>query len=243
MKRHNLHTHTSYSDGWLSPEQLVETARREGLEVLGICDHAFTAKLPSSYQVTRRLEQYLAHLRRLQRSLEDIELVIGVEVDVSGIYGIDPSKLPFDALNRFDYVLFEYVDTAYEPWGAVHGRRIEEIVEVRDRLAIPVGLAHNDMQRNYEGREEEIAALLADNDIFVELCESEPHPRRGVGRNTRDGMDYYRLFSRKLVEELRRKGVRVVAGTDSHTGEKLVPNDVYQFVRDNGLLWHEIVDP
>ena len=117
MRRHNLHTHTSYSDGWLSPEQLVEVARREGLEVLGICDHAFTTKLPSNYQITQRLEQYLAHLRRLQRSLEGIELVVGVEVDASGIYGIDPSKLPFDVLSKFDYVLFEYVDTAYEPWG------------------------------------------------------------------------------------------------------------------------------
>lgn len=40
--RIDLHTHTTASDGMLSPEQLVETARQAGVQVLAVCDHDST---------------------------------------------------------------------------------------------------------------------------------------------------------------------------------------------------------
>lgn len=242
MKYHNLHTHTSYSDGVFSPEQLVKIAKAKNLEVIGICDHAFSRKLPDEYQITSHLEQYLESLRGIQQSLEDIDLKIGVEIDASKIYGVNPSDLPFDILNKFDYVLFEYVNTENEYWGSVGKRDINEIIKIRDQLTIPVGLAHNDLQKNYKGKEKKLAKLLSDNDIFIELNQSEFHPRRGVGRNTREGLDYYEHFSEKLLNELVNKRVKVVAGTDAHTAETLADLiDVYQFIDKNNLLYHELV--
>ena len=35
----DLHTHTNRSDGSVPPEQLVDDAKRMGLEALGITDH------------------------------------------------------------------------------------------------------------------------------------------------------------------------------------------------------------
>jgi len=242
VKRHNLHTHTNYSDGKLPPEQLIETAEKTSLEILGISEHAFTNKLPPGYQITNRLQQYLEHLKKIQSSSSKIDVRIGIEIDVSKCRGIAPSKLPFDVLNGFDYVLFEYINTECEYWGRVGNRDISEIIKVRGKLEVPVGLAHNDMQRNYNGREKHIAALLAKNNIFIELCQSEYSERRGAGRNTRDEKDYYQHFSRKLIDELLSSGVKVVAGTDSHRGEGLdILDGVYQFIEENHLRYHGMV--
>src|SRR5262245_43772998 len=37
--RADLHTHTTASDGWPSPHQLVEQGRRLGLDVIAVTDH------------------------------------------------------------------------------------------------------------------------------------------------------------------------------------------------------------
>ncbi len=37
--RGELHTHTTFSDGWLDPEVLIEYARRAGAQFMGITDH------------------------------------------------------------------------------------------------------------------------------------------------------------------------------------------------------------
>jgi len=42
MKKIDLHTHTIYSDGELSPKKLCELAIDKGVNVLGITDHNTT---------------------------------------------------------------------------------------------------------------------------------------------------------------------------------------------------------
>lgn len=251
MRIHNLHTHTTYSDGELSPEELVDSAKRSNLNIIGICDHAFSTKLAEKDQITSCLEQYLSHLKGIQQSSDWIDLKIGIEIDVSKKYGTDPAKLPFDILNRFDYVLFEYANTENECWGNVGIRDISEIIKVRNKLDIPVGLAHNDLQKNYSGREKEIARILSRNDIFVEINQSEIHSGTGMGRNTREDVDYYHHFSDELIRHSSKrfsrllpsvKDVKFVIGTDSHSGESIGNvDDAYQFIRRNHLSCHELV--
>jgi histidinol phosphatase-like PHP family hydrolase len=242
MRRHDIHTHTTLSDGLLSPKELVKQAKRKNLEILGICDHGFSKKLLNAYQVTSNLEKYFNTLKEIKSTLKGLELKIGIEIDVSEIYGINPSLLPFEILNRFDYILFEYVNTEKEYWGEVGKREISEIIDILEELNVPIGLAHNDVQLNYYGKETEIAKILAKNDIFVEIQNSELHPQRGVGRNTREGLDYYLHFTQKLIRELANKKVKIVCGTDSHTGEYLGELDkAFHFVRENNLQFHELV--
>ena len=121
MKKHNLHTHTTFSDGLLSPAQLIKSAKQANLELLGISDHAVSTKLPESMQITNRITQYLAQLTWVQQTVDTIDVKIGIEIDVSRIYGIDPAQLPFEVLNSLDYILFEYIDTENEAWGMVKG--------------------------------------------------------------------------------------------------------------------------
>src|SRR5215471_7076755 len=65
----DLHTHTTESDGTLSPDQLVEEARRRGITVLSITDHDTL----SGYDLASKAASY-----------GGIELLCGVEV--SGRY-------------------------------------------------------------------------------------------------------------------------------------------------------------
>lgn len=233
MKRHNLHSHTTYSDGELSPETLLAKAKQEGLDILGISDHAFAGKLPDDWQVTERLEQYLSHLQNIKNFFNGIELKIGAEIETD-IYSTHPSQLPFDLLNKFDYVLFEYVGEKKN-----NGRDISQLIQIRKKLTIPAGLAHNDLQKNYDGEEAYIAKILSENDIFVEICQSEG--LRNSRSETNGCQDYYKLFKPQLIEALVKNKVKVVIGTDTHSGDAVSQiNDAYNFIIKNNLKYHEL---
>ncbi|MFX0174375.1 MAG: hypothetical protein ACFE9L_21060, partial [Candidatus Hodarchaeota archaeon] len=186
-------------------------------------------------------KQYLHHLNDLKSSCE-IELLVGIEIDVSKYFGIDPIKLPFNTLNQFDYILFEYINTEYEYWGKMGSRDITEIINIRNQLTIPIGLAHNDLQRNFLGKENQIMELLANKDIFLELDQSEKHQTRQIDRNSREGKDYYHYFSSKLIKLLKEYSVKVIIGTDSHSGSSINRiSDVMDFIKSHQLCFHELV--
>ena len=42
----DLHVHSTYSDGTLSPEELIQLAEEIGLEAVALCDHDTVAGLP-----------------------------------------------------------------------------------------------------------------------------------------------------------------------------------------------------
>ncbi|MBW2990262.1 hypothetical protein KY348_01005 [Candidatus Woesearchaeota archaeon] len=234
MKRHNLHTHTAFSDGYFLPKGLIDMAKEENLEILGISEHAFTRKVNIYSQITDELYRYLDFVKDIQKSTKDLDLKIGIEIDVSKFFGANPAELPFDALNEFDYVLFEYVGKEKALFPRFKLRDIRSIVDVRDKFTVPIGLAHNDLQKNYNEKEEEIANILSKEDIFLELNAGD--------RNLRGGMYYYEHFSKKLLEELAKNKVKVVVGTDFHSYEdKADLDDAYYFVKENNLKYHELV--
>lgn len=63
----DLHTHTTYSDGTLSPEDLVKHARAEGLSAIAICDHDTVAGVREGMD---------------QGKVQGIEVIPGVELSI-----------------------------------------------------------------------------------------------------------------------------------------------------------------
>lgn len=53
--RIDLHTHTTASDGLLTPEQLIEKAREAGVQVLAVCDHDSTDGLNAAMAAGARV--------------------------------------------------------------------------------------------------------------------------------------------------------------------------------------------
>ncbi|MCA9500392.1 MAG: PHP domain-containing protein [Nitrospira sp.] len=55
MSRIDLHTHTHFSDGSVSPTALVELALQQNVSILAITDHDTTEGLPEAMEATQRL--------------------------------------------------------------------------------------------------------------------------------------------------------------------------------------------
>ena len=226
MKKHNLHTHTTYSDGNNTPEELVRKAIDERLEVLGISDHGFTRKTKSLDETT--IPRYIEHLKCLRERTAGIEIKIGLEIDALKTCGTNPQNLPFDIINKLDYVLFEDVrlPDKFDPLY----RGIESIVSIRDRLTIPVGLAHTNLYDAFYGKEEETVKILGENDIFFEL-------------NLKYIPDIRFVFQKVMLENLKKYGVKFTIGTDVHSREDSVGKIelAFKYLIENGLRPHEMV--
>jgi predicted metal-dependent phosphoesterase TrpH len=79
--RADLHSHTTYSDGRLSPTELVERAVANGLEVLGVTDHDCRDGLPEALEAASRYPSLL-----LVPGVELSTDVPGAEVHILGYF-------------------------------------------------------------------------------------------------------------------------------------------------------------
>ena len=89
MPIYDLHTHSTFSDGDASPEQLLALYAARGYQ-LGIADHVFCPGLNESFA---QIETYFD-------ALQDYPLLIGVEANIGA-----PIQWPERLLTKFDYVI------------------------------------------------------------------------------------------------------------------------------------------
>ena len=103
----DLHTHTTFSDGKDTPEQMVISAIEKGVAVFGISDHSYTPFDPGYCMKPEKYGEYFKTLTELKEKYKDkIELKRGIELD----YYSDPPDI------KFDYVIgsVHYVKAAGE---------------------------------------------------------------------------------------------------------------------------------
>jgi predicted metal-dependent phosphoesterase TrpH len=96
--RIDLHSHSTVSDGLLSPEDLVETMSRAGISALALTDHDALDGLPSARAAAQRL---------------DMELIPGAEISADAPDGGDV------------HILALFVDESNEPFRSQLERRQE----------------------------------------------------------------------------------------------------------------------
>jgi predicted metal-dependent phosphoesterase TrpH len=78
----DLHTHTTASDGILSPEELVELAAVRGIEVLGITDHDTVAGLPAAQSAAAHRSVKIVPGIKLSTAVETGEVhILGYFID------------------------------------------------------------------------------------------------------------------------------------------------------------------
>lgn len=213
----NLHTHTRYSDGDFTAEQLVAAAESGGVTHLAITDHFETSKVHCLR--ASQFDDYLGEIRAAARAHPTVTVLAGVEIDTVP-QRCDLEGLPVDLLNRLDIVLFEYVDD--------RGVTLEALEPLLSRLRPPRGLAHTDLDRIYDGRSpEEVAERLRGFGMFVEVNTAWPYKR--------DGVPFYELAA--PCYEAFRGLVKVSVGADVHHSLAEVGNlaKPYRFVRRLGL--------
>ncbi len=221
----NLHNHSTFSDGYFTPEFIVHKAMDHGLNYVAITDH-YMAKRTRSLD-SDGLEEYMDTLEELKDRYRGIRVLAGVEIDASR--RTDFRSLRYDLLNSLDFVLFEYVND--DLWSGMH---LWELFRVFERIEVPIGLSHNDISRNFKDIDYgALIDVMEDHGIFVELSPTQ--------RNSKFGRPFYR-FAVDFFRLLGGSDVCVSIGTDTHTRPEEIGDieDAVIFVEEMNL-WDNLI--
>ena len=99
--RGDLHSHSLYTDGHASIEEMVRQARASGLEYLAITDHSRRLAMAHGLDPARLREQR-REIERVRKKVSGIAILQGIEVDI-----LDDGKLdlPDGTLGELDWVV------------------------------------------------------------------------------------------------------------------------------------------
>jgi DNA polymerase (family 10) len=96
----DLHTHTEWSDGHDSIEQLARAARDTGRQYIAITEHSAGRGIAHGLDVAR-LRQQIAEIKALNERLTELRVLTGTEVDIRADGSLD---LPHEILAELDMV-------------------------------------------------------------------------------------------------------------------------------------------
>ena len=87
----DYHTHTTYSDGKDTPEEMVLSAIEKGLNEMGFSDHSYTF-FDESYCIKKdRIAEYKSEIARLKAKYSDkIKILCGIEQDFYSAESVEP---------------------------------------------------------------------------------------------------------------------------------------------------------
>ncbi|MHA1974774.1 MAG: PHP domain-containing protein [Candidatus Hodarchaeales archaeon] len=153
----DYHVHTTLSDGILTPEDIVETARKLGLEELCITDHFSHSKIALS---ENELGSYYDEINQLKGLESSIEVFAGLEVDLYSIRDFDPITS-----YEWDFILFEYVFSLPD-WE----KKFKQVLKFKkDFSDYNIGLAHTRFSRLTETKFNKVFERIQENEIVIEL--------------------------------------------------------------------------
>ena len=186
----DLHSHTDWSDGRATLDQMVAAARELGRRYLAICDHAKRLK-------DGRLERQAEEIAALNERVRGIQVLSGVEVDIRADGALD---MPDETLAERDWVM-----------ASIHSGFDKPREELTRRLAAAMENPHVDCIGHPTGRKinrrdaydldfEAVLEKAVETGTFLEL-NSQP-----------DRLDLTDNHARAAAEA----GVLLVISTDAH---------------------------
>jgi DNA polymerase (family 10) len=99
--RGDLHTHSTWTDGRASVEEMARAAKAAGLEYYAVTDHSQRLKMAHGLD-PRRLRQQWKEIEKVEAKVGGIRMLRGIEVDVLDDGSLD---LPDDVLRELDWVV------------------------------------------------------------------------------------------------------------------------------------------
>ena len=99
--RGDLHTHSTWSDGTATIEEMVQAARQRGLKYIAMTDHSKRVTMAGGLDASKLRRQW-AEIDKINARLRGFTLLKGIEVDILERGGLD---LPDDVLAQADWVL------------------------------------------------------------------------------------------------------------------------------------------
>ncbi|HLH77245.1 MAG TPA: DNA polymerase/3'-5' exonuclease PolX [Candidatus Binataceae bacterium] len=135
--RGDLHSHSTYTDGRASIEEMARRARELGLEYLAVTDHSRRLAMAHGLDPARLREQG-REIERVQRHLNGLRLLRGIEVDIMEDGNLD---LPDEALEELDWVV-----------ASVHYKLNQPAAQMTARLIGAIRNPHVDVIGHPSGR-------------------------------------------------------------------------------------------
>ncbi len=155
----DLHIHTNYSDGYSTPLSVIKTAVTKKLKRICITDH-YSHYKPALNSIDE-LDNYYQNLTELNRKFAQIDVSIGIEVDLLSVNSLENlNTIPWDL------VLFEYVFIVSD-WEET----FKNIIKFKHscKSDINIGLAHTRFSRVTHSKFEQVMSSIRENEIIIEL--------------------------------------------------------------------------
>ena len=230
----NFHTHSTFSDGKHTPEEIVQLAIEQGFDCIGFSDHGNTP-FDLRYCMTD-LDGYIAEINRLKiKYAGKITLLLGIEEDIFA---------PVDR-TKFDYVIssshYLYKDGVYLPYDSTYDYFSEANSHFQNPLEMakqyfatlcdyleknpPTIIGHFDLITKYEGKE---TSVFFNDTAYWELAEQAIKRAVKIGAvfevNTGLITRGYRTSPcphDRLLKIIFESGGKIVLSSDSHQKETL----------------------
>ncbi len=205
----DYHIHTILSTGMFTVNEIVEFASKNGFDAIGICDNYRTKRVRSIQDVDTYFSTF--------RENYDIKVFKSLEIDFS-VYS-DINNIFDENLNKLDYILIENVeDKRY------NGNPFWMLLGFLDKINVPVGLAHNNIGRNFSDKNmEDFIDVLESRQIFIEINTSDYYTLFG---------EYFFELSSEFFEKISKRNVPVSIGSDTREKleQMLTVKKAYQFI-------------
>ena len=229
--RGDLHSHTDWSDGRNTMDEMVATAKKLELEYLAITDHSVSSTVANGLDEERLLEQ-IEHVHKKDAVTEDIILLAGSEVDIRRDGSLDYSD---EVLCQLDIVVASvhshfniseaemtkrmisaienpYVNIIGHPTGRLLGRRpmypinMDEVLsaaaEHNKIMEINGSPSRLDLGPEYVRKGKELGILFTINTDAHSIPQFE-HREYGVNVARRSGLSKEDVINTYPIERLR----------------------------------------
>lgn len=197
----DIHVHTDWSDGHHSVEAMAEAAKALGYQYLAITDHSAGRGVAHGLS-EQRLRQQIDEIKLLNKKLEGIRILSGIEVDIRADGSID---LPEGPLAELDIVI-----------AAVHSAMGQSEEQMTRRLIGAIENPHIDVIAHPTCR------LLGEREPIAVDLEAIFRAAAKYGKALEINAMPSRLDLKDThVYRARELGVKLIMGTDAHSTEHL----------------------
>jgi len=194
--RGDLHTHTTASDGREDIETMGLAARAAGLSYLAITDHSKSLAMANGLD-ERRVRAHAARIREIDKRLDGITLLAGIECDIRADGTLD---LDSDCLGELDLVI-----------ASVHSMFNQDEAQMTERLLRALASPHVDILGHPTGRR-----LLKREPVKFDVSRvMDAAAKWGVALEINSNVERLDL-SDTYARLARDRGVTLVINTDSH---------------------------
>ena len=200
--RAELHSHSTWSDGKASIQQMAEEAIKRGHKVLAVTDHSVSLGIGNGLSV-ERLHEQRQEIEKVRKKIGDKLLILhGTEMEIRA-----DGKLDFDdeTLAWLDIVIASLHVSIRQPREQVTERMLNALNNPHvDIIAHPT----NRLIPDREGADLDMDVILqaaADTDTVLEI---NSNPRR---------LDLEDIYARRAIE----MGIKLVINTDAHRPEHM----------------------